>query len=178
MPNSKLKHLGQYLFDILPLTPFLPASCRAERIQAWKKHASQYRKLVLSSKKDPPGPGPGTERIDFVAGHLDILDRKFASLVTFLGLVATVATLTLNIAYNHPLTCLSGWFIAFWVAWAMAKLAAPEAKPTTTPITIQEPFDTDIPNLLRGFEDGATQPNFRDAAMQIRQMPLTKVRPV
>src|ERR1700751_2720888 len=119
MPNSKLKHLGQYLFDMLPLTPFLPASCRAERIKAWKNHASQYRKLVLSSKKDPPGPGPGTERIDFVAGHLDILDRKFASLVTFLGLVATVATLTLNIAYNHPLTCLSGWFIAFWVAWAI-----------------------------------------------------------
>src|SRR5207248_7561363 len=90
-----VKTVGEYLGDLLLVIP----SCRKKRMDAWEQHVNTFD--LIASRGKPPR--LGTKRIDFVAGHLDILDRKFSSLLTFHGLMASVVGLYLNVSLPHPI---------------------------------------------------------------------------
>ncbi len=107
--------LREYLSDVFALTIFGKLT-RQKRIGAWKKHVENFNKIASG---DALHPLLGTTRIEFLGGHLDILDRKFGMLVTFHGLMATAAALYLNIAYPHPLRHLSSSFMAFVGVWLL-----------------------------------------------------------
>jgi hypothetical protein len=85
------KSWREYLQDMCLSTVFFTTAIRQKRLTEWELHVDAYKALkahlVLPSL-------PGTERIDFVAGHLDILDRKLGSLLAFHGMLATGLYLT------------------------------------------------------------------------------------
>jgi len=100
-------------------TVFFKESIRHKRLTEWELHVNAYKALkahlVLPSL-------PGTEGIDFIAGHLDILDRKLGSLLTFHGMLAAVVGLYLNVFLSGRVGQLSGWFWAFAVVWMATTL--------------------------------------------------------
>lgn len=110
--NSSSKHRREYWDDVRLLT--ILGDSRNERIDAWIKHVNTYGYIVSGGKCPPPF---GNERIRFVAGHLDILDRKFGILLTFHGLMATLAGLYLNFALPHPLRHIPFLFALFALCW-------------------------------------------------------------
>jgi hypothetical protein len=86
----------------------------SDEIARWERHVEAYEDikahLVLPRRL-------GTEGIDFIAGHLDILDRKLGSLLTFHGLFAAVVGLYLNVFMVGHIGQLSFWFWAFAFVW-------------------------------------------------------------
>jgi hypothetical protein len=87
----------------------------SDEVARWERHVEAYEDikahLVLPRLL-------GTEGIDFIAGHLDILDRKLGSLLTFHGLFATVVGLYLNVFFlSGRVGKLSWWFWAFASVW-------------------------------------------------------------
>jgi hypothetical protein len=113
------KHWREYLQDMSLSTVFFKESIRHRRLTEWELHVNAYKALkahlVLPSL-------PGTEGIDFIAGHLDILDRKLGSLLTFHGMLAAVVGLYLNVFLSGRVGQLSGWFWAFAVVWMATTL--------------------------------------------------------
>src|SRR5438046_1428540 len=87
-------------------------------MDAWEQHVNTFD--LIASRGKPPR--LGTKRIDFVAGHLDILDRKFSSLLTFHGLMASVVGLYLNVSLPHPIHHLSSSFRRFWLVWTITTI--------------------------------------------------------
>jgi MFS family permease len=106
-------HLLEYFQDISLCTAF-KTHFRKDRVTAWTNHVNAFKALkahlVLPALL-------GTDGIDFVAGHLDILDRKLGSLLTFHGMAATVVGLYLNVFLSGRVGQLSGWFWAFGFVW-------------------------------------------------------------
>jgi hypothetical protein len=110
---------------------------RNRRIRKWHDHVARYTEIATnvgqtSARASGPSPTPeqlaaapagavlypaGATRIRFVAGHLDILDRKFGYLLTFHALIATVATLYINVALAHPIDHFPHCFRAFAAVW-------------------------------------------------------------
>jgi hypothetical protein len=91
----------------------------ADEIARWERHVEAYEDIkahVILPRL------PGTEGIDFIAGHLDILDRKLGSLLTFHGLFATVVGLYLNVFLSGRVGQLSFWFWAFAFVWMVTTL--------------------------------------------------------
>jgi hypothetical protein len=117
--NMMPKHWREYLQDMSLATVFFKESIRHKRLTEWELHVNAYKALkahlVLPSL-------PGTEGIDFIAGHLDILDRKLGSLLTFHGMLAAVVGLYLNVFLSGRVGQLSGWFWAFAVVWMATTL--------------------------------------------------------
>lgn len=72
-------------------------------IEAWKGYVKTYQDIVNDSKTAKPL-GVSETGIQFVAGHLDILDRKFGILMTFQGLMATIVAIYISASLPHPVT--------------------------------------------------------------------------
>jgi len=84
------------------------------KIEKWRDHADVYTKIADSKANNL-----SDIRIQFVAGHLDILDRKFGILLTFQGLMATIVTLYISAALPHPVTQLPSDFKVFAWVWVL-----------------------------------------------------------
>lgn len=68
--------------------------CRACRYRRWKAHADQYATLCRPKRLHYPGSLPGgTHRIDFLGGHLKVLDTKFAAFLQFHALLVAAMIL-------------------------------------------------------------------------------------
>ena len=142
--EKKSKRRKEYLEDLGFMT-LLGTVTREGRIAKWKTHVEQYKKIAAGSRSaGPTAPAPSapapvvtivnpapasieTPALDvsgirFVAGHLDILDRKFGILLTFQGFMATIAGLYLSVAFPHPIQSLSPLFIAFGCAWCITAI--------------------------------------------------------
>ena len=104
--NMMPKHWREYLQDMSLSTVLFKESIRHKRLTEWELHVNAYKALkahlVLPSL-------PGTEGIDFIAGHFDILARKLGSLLTFHGMLAAVVGLYLNVFLSGPRRA------AFWL---------------------------------------------------------------
>jgi len=83
---------------------------RKRRIKKWQHHVNCYTRIAGNSPI-------GATRIKFVAGHLDILDRKFGFLLAFHALLATVYV---NVALPHPVDHFPLPFQLFAKIWVVA----------------------------------------------------------
>jgi hypothetical protein len=116
-------HWHEYFQDMFLLT-WLKKGTRNCRLEAWTKHVHAFKALKAHLVTgDMVCPWPlGTEGIDFIAGHLDILDRKLGSLLTFHGMIATVVGLYLNFFLTGRVGRLSFWFWVFAFVWIATTL--------------------------------------------------------
>jgi hypothetical protein len=109
-----MSYVIEYLQDMLLLTWWCQP-IRESRRGAWREHIRRY---VLLKAHTAVGPLLlGTEGIDFIAPHLDILDRKLGSLLTFHGMVAGVLGVYLNVFVGGnpaPLSPFFWWFASVW----------------------------------------------------------------
>ena len=88
-------------------------SRQKERIEHWREHAQTWREMIDENR---------TDRIRFLSGHLDILDRKFGTLLQFQGLLpVAIATLLsgMRVVPNSNFRLILG---AFGVSWLVNTL--------------------------------------------------------
>jgi hypothetical protein len=60
--------------------------------EMWRRHVDTFSQIKAREEQDKIG----SSKIDYVAGHLDIIDRKFGVLLTVQSLIGFVVSLTLN----------------------------------------------------------------------------------
>ena len=108
---SACSYLFEYLSNLLFLTVLIPC-IRKRRIKKWQDHVERYVSIASPTSI-------GATRIRFVAGHLDILDRKFGFLLAFHALIATVATLYINVTLPRPVHGFPTPLHRFAYVWAM-----------------------------------------------------------
>jgi len=80
----------ELLTELRIIFDFNCTGARNERFENWKKHVNKFATIKCEEKPW------GATRIEFTAGHLDILDRKFAFLLTFQALLSGIITLAVN----------------------------------------------------------------------------------
>jgi hypothetical protein len=78
------------------------------RIQQWKEHAQTWTEMAAVKC---------TDRITFLSGHLDILDRKFGTLLQFQGLLPIAITTLLSGMKVIPNSSFRRVLAAFTVSW-------------------------------------------------------------
>ena len=136
IPKQRWKNLSEaikksfceFFGEWLLLAPAPCSPCFRMRVSAWWNHVSTFNRIALAEKIKLGDPLPlGIIRINFIAGHLDILDRKFGSLLTFHSLMATIAAVYVVNFFQfqrHPVRDLSGSvvLIIFWVLWVFTTL--------------------------------------------------------
>jgi hypothetical protein len=80
----------ELLTELRIIFDFNRTGARKERFEKWQEHVKKFATIKCGEQPW------GATRIDFTAGHLDILDRKFAFLLTFQALLSGIITLAVN----------------------------------------------------------------------------------
>ena len=102
------------------LNYFIPSRRKdfvVERGQLWEKHINTYIKIKYG--KDSTAKDWGASRIELLNFSLDVLDRKFSSILQFQGLLAIamsvgLATLRGIIHFGPPILLGMGVFVLLW----------------------------------------------------------------
>ena len=120
-------HQNSLFFEIKADIPFFIPSKRKlfieERTSLWQKQVDTYAKIKCGLGSTPSS--WGTTRIDILVSNLNTIDRKFATLLQFQGLlgiatsvfVATFRTLLLGSPFMVTLLCIFSvlWFLIVFV---------------------------------------------------------------
>lgn len=105
-PLSRAYATPSWLTELIML---LSRSEQDQRIAHWKEHAQTWKEMVTAKC---------TDRVAFLAVHLDILDRKFGTLLQFQALLPIAITLLLSglrIVPDARFRVALGIFSLFWL---------------------------------------------------------------
>ena len=117
-PTGKQGSLFREIFYDLPF--FIPARSKAfmeERAALWEKHVTMF--AYIKHGKDSTSADWNSTRINFLIENLNIIDRKFAALLQFQGLLGIAVTVFVEalihiIMNDRAMIVFLGLFAALW----------------------------------------------------------------